>query len=441
MKTIVALATAPLNCAIHIIRVSGDDAFKIINKLSTNKISRQGFSIQRTTILDTDKSPIDDVLVMKYVAPKSYTGEDIVEINCHGGLFIASKIIELLVKAGCAYAKRGEFTQRALLNGKINLINAYGVNNSINATNLTSLKLAQNSLNNKLTKKIQGFLEQLFKLIGSIEVNIDYPEYDGVDNVTNKILIQKLTALNKQLKELYEYSQVSFKLTRGFNIALVGEPNVGKSSLLNKLIHENKAIVSNIPGTTRDIVEGRINYKELTFNFVDTAGIRTKANVIEALGIKKTYQELKKADLILLVLDSSKKLSKNEESLIKKLKSKNHIVILNKSDLARKNKATGFLFSCKKSKVNSLMDLIVKNVKAKDFSKSDMAYLQSADQIGTLAKAINQIDQVIIKAKKKQPIDLLVEHLHSCYDQLNELIGNGDLDFLDKLFATFCVGK
>ncbi|MCQ2956481.1 MAG: tRNA uridine-5-carboxymethylaminomethyl(34) synthesis GTPase MnmE [Mycoplasmoidaceae bacterium] len=441
MKTIVALATAPLNCAIHIIRVSGDDAFKIINKITTNRISRVGFSIQHTTIVDHDKSPIDDVLVMKYVAPKSYTGEDIIEINCHGGLFIASKIIELLVKAGCIYAKRGEFTQRALLNGKINLINAYGINNTINATNLTSLKLAQNSLNNKLTKKIQGFIEELFKLIGSIEVNIDYPEYDGVDNITNKVLIQRLTVLNKKLQELYEYSQISCKLTQGFNIALIGEPNVGKSSLLNKLIHENKAIVSNIPGTTRDIVEGRINYKDLTFNFVDTAGIRSKANVLESLGIKKTYQELNKADLILLVLDASKKNSKNENSLLKKIKNKNHLVILNKSDLSHKNTTNGFLFSCKKSKVSTLMDLIVKTVNAKDFSKTDMAYLQSADQVGTLLKAINQINQVIVKAKKKQPIDLLVEHLRSCYDLLNELVGNGDLDFLDKLFANFCVGK
>lgn len=440
MKTIVALATAPLNCAIHIIRVSGDDAFKIVNKISSTKITKVGFSIQRTTILD-NKSPIDDVLVMKYVAPKSYTGEDIIEINCHGGLFIASKIIELLVKSGATYAKRGEFTQRALLNGKINLINAYGINNSINATNLTSLKLAQNSLNNKLTKKIQGFIEELFKLIGAIEVNIDYPEYDGVDNITNKVLIQKLIVLNNKLKELFDYSQASFKLTQGFNVALIGEPNVGKSSLLNKLLHENKAIVSNIPGTTRDVVEGKINYKDLTFNFIDTAGIRNKANVVEALGIKKTYQELKKADLILLVLDASKKNSKNENILLKKIQNKNHMIILNKSDLARKNNTNGILFSCKKSKANKLMDLIVKNVLTKDFNKTDMAYLQSADQIGTLLKAINQIDKVITQAKAKQPIDLLVEHLHTCYDSLNELIGNGDLDFLDKLFANFCIGK
>ncbi|MCQ3908417.1 MAG: tRNA uridine-5-carboxymethylaminomethyl(34) synthesis GTPase MnmE [Mycoplasmoidaceae bacterium] len=440
MKTIVALATAPLNCAIHIIRMSGNDAFKIINKISSTKITKVGFSIQHTTILD-NTSPIDDVLVMKYVSPKSYTGENIIEINCHGGLFIASKIIELLVKSGATYAKRGEFTQRALLNGKINLINAYGINNTINATNLTSLKLAQNSLNNKLTKKIQGFIEELFKLIGSIEVNIDYPEYDGVDNITNNVLIKRLSLLNNKLNELHKYSEVSFKLSQGFNIALIGEPNVGKSSLLNKLLHENKAIVSNIPGTTRDIVEGRINYKDLTFNFVDTAGIRTKANVVEALGIKKTYQELKKADLILLVLDSSKKNSKNENMLLRQIKNKNHIVILNKSDLPRKNKTNGFLFSCKKSKANTLMDLIIKNVKTIDFNKTDMAYLQSADQIGTLEKAIKQIDHVIIKAKRHQPIDLLVEHLHDCYDSLNELIGNGDLDFLDKLFSNFCVGK
>jgi len=441
MKTIVALATAPLNCAIHIIRVSGDEAFKITQKICKDKLSRVGYSIQHTTILDSNKETIDDVLVMKYLAPKSYTGEDIIEIDCHGGLFIASKIIELLVANGASYAKRGEFTQRALLNGKINLINANGINNTINATNLTSLKVAQNAVSNKLTKKIQGFIEEVFKLIGTIEVNIDYPEYDGVDNVDNNVLIKRLTTLNKKLKNLYDYSQISYKVSQGFNIALIGEPNVGKSSLLNKLLHENKAIVSNIPGTTRDIVEGRINYKDVTFNFVDTAGIRTKANVVEALGIKKTYQELKKADLIILVLDCSKKNSKHEEQLIKKIANKNHLIVLNKSDLIRKNKTNGFLFSCKKSSVNKLMDLILKTVNASDFAKTDMTYLQTADQIGTLNNAINNIEDVIAKAKKYQPIDLLVEQLHACYDQLNELIGNGDLDFLDKLFANFCVGK
>lgn len=441
MKTIVALATAPLNCAIHIIRLSGDDVYKIVNKITSAKITKGSFSIQHTIILDTDKSPIDDVLVMKFTAPKSYTGEDVIEINCHGGLFIASKIIELLIKSGAIYAKRGEFTQRALLNGKINLINAYGINNTINATNLTSLKLAQNSLNNKLSNKIKNFIEELFKLIGSIEVNIDYPEYDGVDNITNDVLIKRLTALKTKLVNLYEYSQISHKLTRGFNIALIGEPNVGKSSLLNKLIHENKAIVSNIPGTTRDIVEGKINYKNLTFNFVDTAGIRAKANIVESLGIKKSYQELKKADLVLLVLDSSKKNSNNENKLIKQLTGKNHIIVLNKSDLTRKNKTSGFLFSCKKSKISSLMDLIVKNVQTKNINDTDMSYLQSSDQIGTLAKGIKEIETVIKKAKDNQPIDLLVEHLHNSYDYLNELIGNGDVDFLKKLFATFCVGK
>lgn len=441
MKTIVALATAPLNCAIHIIRVSGDDAFKIVQKICKDKIKKDGYSIQRNTIMDFNKNPIDDVLLMKFIAPKSYTGEDIIEINCHGGLFIASKIIELLIQAGGAYAKRGDFTHRALLNGKINLLNAYGINNSINATNLNSLKIAQNAVNNKLTKKIKSFIEEVFTLIGTIEVNIDYPEYDGVDNIDNRTLIKRLTILLKKLNELYDFSQTSIKISQGFNIALIGEPNVGKSSLLNKLLNENKAIVSNIPGTTRDIVEGRINYKDITFNIIDTAGIRAKASVLEALGIKKTFEQLKKADLIILILDGSRKISKNEQSLLKKIKDKNHIVVLNKCDLKKKNEAKGFAFSCKKSNISDLMDLVLETVKCKNINNTDMAYLQSADQIGTLKKAIININNVIANAKKQQPIDLLVEDLHNCYDQLNELIGNGDLDFLDKLFANFCVGK
>lgn len=440
MKTIVALATAPMNCAIHIIRISGDKAFTIVQKICHKHLVKKGYTIQYTSIFDGSKQ-IDDVLLMKYVAPKSYTGEDLIEINCHGGIVIVNKIIELLIKNGAIQAKRGEFTQRALLNGKINLLNANGINNSINAKNLFSLEIAQNAINNKLTSKIKKFINELFDLIGTIEVNFDYPEYDGVDNIDHKTLLKRLKTLLKQLQKLYMCSQLCFKISQGFNIAIIGKPNVGKSSLLNKFLNESKAIVSNIPGTTRDSVEGSINYQNITFNFIDTAGIRSNANMLEKLGIKKTMQKIKIADLVIVVLDSSKKMSNDELKIISKIKSKHHIVVLNKSDLKRVNKYNGFLFSCKKSNISILFNLIIKKIGLLNIDNKDMAYLQTSNEIGTLKKSINNLQLVINKAKKNVSIDLLVELLHESYNQLNELIGNGDLDFLDKLFASFCVGK
>ena len=440
MKTIVALATAPINCAIHIIRISGDKAFTIVQKICHKNLIKKGYTIQYTSIFDGSKQ-IDDVLLMKYVSPKSYTGEDMIEINCHGGTIIASKIIELLIRNGAVYAKRGEFTHRALLNGKINLLNANGINNCINAKNLFSLQIAQNAINNKLTFKIKKFINDLFMLIGTIEVNFDYPEYDGIDNIDHKTLIKKLEILLKQLKKLHSCSQICYKINHGFNIAIIGKPNVGKSSLLNKFLHETKAIVSNIPGTTRDSVEGIVNYKDITFNFIDTAGIRSNANMLEKLGIKKTMQKIKIADLVIMVLDASKNVTNDELKIIKKIKNKEYITVLNKSDLKKVNKYNGFLFSCKKSNISILFDLIIKKMRVLNIDDKDMAYLQTSNEIGTLKKSIDNLQLVINKAKKNVSIDLLVELMHETYNHLNELIGNGDLDFLDKLFANFCLGK
>lgn len=440
MKTIVALATAPINCAIHIIRISGDNVFTIVQKISHNKIIKKGYAIQYITIFDNDKQ-IDDVLLMKYVAPKSYTGEDIIEINCHGGIIIANKIIELLIRHGAVYAKRGEFTYRALLNGKINLLNANGINNSINAKNLFSLEIARNAINDKLTFKIKKFIDELFDLIGTIEVNFDYPEYDGVDNIDHSTLIKRLNILLNKLEKLYLCSQICLKINQGFNIAIIGKPNVGKSSILNKFLDESKAIVSNIPGTTRDSVEGSMNYKNITFNFIDTAGIRSNANMLEKLGIKKTMQKIKIADLIIMVLDASKKISDDELKIIKKLKNKQYLVVLNKADLKRVNKYDGFLFSCRRSNISVLLDLIIQKIGILNIDTKDMTYLQTSNEIGTLKKSIDNLQLVINKAKKNVSIDLLAELLHDSYNQLNELIGKGDSDFLEKLFANFCIGK
>lgn len=442
MKTIVALATAPLNCAIHIIRVSGNKAYQIVNAITQQRVTKVGYSLQRAIIINKKKQIIDDVILAKYVAPRSYTGEDIVEINCHGGVFVANQILQLLVANGAVYAKHGEFTQRALLNGKIDLLKANGVNNIINSMNFTALQISHNSLNGNLSKEIKQIKDDIFKIIGNIEINIDYPEYEDYEDLTTNVLLKKLKPIKKQLHKLLDYSIIANKITYGIKIAIIGKTNVGKSSILNLILNENKAIVSNIPGTTRDLVEGKINYKNLTLNFIDTAGIRKHSNQLELIGIRKSYEQMKIVDLILFVTDASKPITPFEQSLLKQIKNKPHLIIKNKCDLGKKNAIKGFNFSCKKDKIKSLLDEIVKILNFSEINNTNLTFVQTIQEIGNLKKIINTINNIEVSIKKKQPIDLIVEDIYQIDQYLADLLGeNKNIDFLEKMFKNFCIGK
>lgn len=442
MKTIVALATAPLNCAIHIIRVSGNKAYQIVNAITQQRVTKVGYSLQRAIIINKKKQIIDDVILAKYVAPRSYTGEDIVEINCHGGVFVANQILQLLVANGAVYAKHGEFTQRALLNGKIDLLKANGVNNIINSMNFTALQISHNSLNGNLSKEIKQIKDDIFKIIGNIEINIDYPEYEDYEDLTANVLLKKLKPIKKQLHKLLDYSIIANKITYGIKIAIIGKTNVGKSSILNLILNENKAIVSNIPGTTRDLVEGKINYKNLTLNFIDTAGIRKHSNQLELIGIRKSYEQMKIVDLILFVTDASKPITPFEQSLLKQIKNKPHLIIKNKCDLGKKNAIEGFNFSCKKDKIKSLLDEIVKILNFSEINNTNLTFVQTIQEIGNLKKIINTINNIEVSIKKKQPIDLIVEDIYQIDQYLADLLGeNKNIDFLEKMFKNFCIGK
>lgn len=442
MKTITALATAPLNCAIHIIRISGNKAYQIVNAITKQKVVKIGYTLQRATIINEKKQIIDDVIFAKYVAPKSYTGEDIIEINCHGGIFVANQILQLLVAHGAVYAKHGEFTQRALLNGKIDLLKANGINNIINSMNFTALQIAHNSLNGNLSKEIKQIKDDIFKIIGNIEVNIDYPEYEDYEDLTTNVLLKKLEPIKKQLTNLLDYSIIANKITYGIKVAIIGKTNVGKSSILNLILNENKAIVSNVPGTTRDLVEGKINYKNLTLNFIDTAGIRKHSNQLEQIGIKKSYEQMKIADLILFVTDASKPITPFEQSLLKQIKNKPHLIIKNKCDLYKKNTVKGFDFSCKKNKIKSLLDEIVKTLNFSEINNTNLTFVQTIQEIGNLKKIINTINNIEVSIRKKQPIDLIVEDIYQIDQYLADLLGeNKDIDFLEKMFKNFCIGK
>jgi tRNA modification GTPase len=297
-KTIVALATPPMNGAIHIIRISGDNAFNLVNRICSNKITRKGYEIQKTNILDNNKI-IDHVLINKFVAPKSFTGEDLVEINCHGGYYLASKIIELLIKYGCVLALPGEFTQRAYMNGKLLLHEAEAINNLINATSDRGIELANNGLNDGAINKLKKFRSDLFQLIAQVEINIDYPEFDDAPNMSIKKMNETIHSLINFATKVINDSTKIIPIIEGINIVIIGKPNVGKSSILNSIISKNRVIVSDTPGTTRDIITIPINLKGVTVNFLDTAGLRKTKNKIEQIGVNKTHEMMQKANLIL----------------------------------------------------------------------------------------------------------------------------------------------
>lgn len=298
--TICALATARMNCAIHLIRMSGPNAYHIINLITDKTIDKKSYKIIHANIVDNNQV-IDNVLINCFVAPNSYTGEDIVEINCHGGVLIADKILSLLIKYGAQLATKGEFTKRAMMNKKIDLSQTEAINNLIHAQNELAIKGSINALSGKTSEVLKNIRKALFNLIGQIEVNIDYPEYDDVEQVTSNYAYEITNKLIKQLKELLNNSKRFIPLNEGIKILILGAPNAGKSTLLNTLTQSKKALVSHIPGTTRDIIEANINIDDITLKLFDTAGIRTTNDEVEQLGINKAKEYLKQVDLVLLL--------------------------------------------------------------------------------------------------------------------------------------------
>ena len=317
--TIIGISTALSKGAISIIRLSGDDAIKIVNKvfkgIDLSKVEPN--TINYGHIVDFDSCQIiDEVLVSIFKAPKSYTKEDVVEINCHGGLFVTNKIYEQLVLLGARPSEPGEFTKRAFLSGRIDLTKAEAVMDVINAENNAALKIANSALNGKISTFVDQKRQELLDIIATISVNIDYPEYDDVEQLTNEDILPKLKTIKLELEDVLNNAKSAKLLKNGINTVIVGKPNVGKSSLLNTLIGENKAIVTNIPGTTRDIVEASINLGQVTLNLIDTAGIRITEDVVEKIGVEKSKEQINKADIILCVLDGSEPINEQDKDCL-----------------------------------------------------------------------------------------------------------------------------
>jgi tRNA modification GTPase len=385
--TIVALATAPMESAIGLIRISGKKSFSIIGQIFNKKINTTlAKNISFGKIIDGDKV-IDEVLVLSFKAPNSFTGEDVIEITVHGSLIVINKIIQLVIKNGARMAERGEFSKRAYFNGKIDLIQAESINDLITSKSEEAANLALTGLEGKVSANINTLKEKLLSILAHIEVNIDYPEYEDIEQITTNKLLPLITSLISEMKELLSDAKIGAVIKNGINTAIIGRPNVGKSSILNSLIKEDKAIVSDIAGTTRDVVEGRAYFEGITFNFLDTAGIRDSEDKIESIGIKKTKEMIEKADLVIMVTDNEEITDSEDIGLIKLISNKKHIIAHNKSDL-RKNKSDQKVrISAKNNQVNALIDAMISAVGFDVKNYENKPLLSNSRQVGLIMKA------------------------------------------------------
>ena len=450
--TIATISTALGVGAISIIRVSGPESIEIVNKIFTKDLSNiESHTINYGYIKD-GKNIIDEVLVSLMKAPKTYTREDLIEINCHGGIVTTNKILELLIKNGCRLAEPGEFTKRAFLNGRIDLVQAEAVNSLLNATTDISRKQAINELQGNNSNLIKELREKLIQMISNIEVNIDYPEYEDIEELTNSKILPKLKDYLSNLETIISKSKEGRIIKEGINVALIGKPNVGKSSLLNTLLEEEKAIVTNIAGTTRDIVEGQINISGVVFNLIDTAGIRNTDNVIEQIGVEKSKKVIKDCNLILLIFNNNDILTDEDKEIFNYVKETNKpiIIIINKVDLeTRLNKEylskdykIVEISTKTKAGINDLKETIKEIFNLEKIITDDINYSFNSRSIGLLEKSKDKIVAAINAINDNYPVDIVELEIKSAWEILGEIIGETYTEeLLDNLFSRFCLGK
>ena len=440
-STIAVISTALSQGAISIVRVSGDQAIEIVQKIFSRDIRHvPSHTIHYGYILDDDKEVVDEVLVSVFRGPKTYTTEDIVEINCHGGVYITRKILSLVLSHGATMAKPGEFTQRAFYHGRIDLSQAEAVEDMIEASNDTASHMAIQGIQGSVKKLLEPLIEDILNIIAQIEVNIDYPEYEDVEQLTTEELLPMTKQWLTKLDKILSRAQCGQLAKKGIDTVLIGRPNVGKSSLLNALLEEDKAIVTDIAGTTRDLVEGQIHIGPAQFNLIDTAGLRKSSDAIEQIGIEKTQEKLAQAQLVLLILDGSQPLTKEDEDLLEQTKDKNRLIIYNKKDVKSEKHPDGIWISAQNKEIDALLEAM------KDLYQQDLLteqpLLSNERQIGLL----NQAKQDMLQAKEamEQGVepDLVEIDIQAAHDHLKEILGEVHReDLLDTLFSKFCLGK
>ncbi|MHC5228389.1 tRNA uridine-5-carboxymethylaminomethyl(34) synthesis GTPase MnmE [Enterococcus sp. LJL99] len=456
--TIAAISTPPGEGAISIVRLSGDQAVKIVDRVYTcgqKKLNdMQTHTIHYGHIVDpkTDEV-VDEVMVSLMRAPKTFTREDVVEINCHGGIVVVNQLLQLLLREGARLAEPGEFTKRAFLNGRMDLSQAEAVMDLIRAKTDKAMSVALHQLDGNLSTLIRSLRQEILETLAQVEVNIDYPEYDDVEELTTKLLLEKAGFVKAQIEGLLTTAKQGKILREGLTTAIIGRPNVGKSSLLNHLLQEEKAIVTDIAGTTRDVIEEYVNVRGVPLKLIDTAGIRETEDIVERIGVERSRKALAESELILLVLNQSEPLTKEDKQLLEATEGLKRIILLNKTDLPKKLRESELAPWIKAEEIlpvsvlsNTGMDAL--EVKIADLffggetEDKDATYVSNTRHIALLDQAVLALDEVINGIELGMPVDLVQMDMTRCWDYLGEIVGDSVQDeLITQLFSQFCLGK
>lgn len=459
MDTIAAISTPMGEGAIAIVRLSGPEAIQIADKIYKGPKGKTLSSVESHTIhyghiVDRPSDRVvEEVMVSVLKAPRTFTREDVIEINCHGGIVTVNQVLQLALREGARLAEPGEFTKRAFLNGRIDLSQAEAVMDLIRAKTDRAMNVAMNQMEGRLSALVRRLRSEILETLAHVEVNIDYPEYDDVEEMTHQILVEKATAVKKEIETPLRTSEQGKILREGLSTVIIGRPNVGKSSLLNSLVHEAKAIVTDIPGTTRDVIEEYVNVRGVPLRLVDTAGIRETEDIVERIGVERSRQVLKEADLILLVLNYSEELSDEDVKLFEAVEGMDVIVILNKTDLEAKidtervrelanGRPVVTTSLLKEEGINDLEEAIQSLFYTGAIESGDLTYVSNTRHISILQQAKRAIEDALSGIEQDVPIDMVQIDLTRCWELLGEIIGDSVHESLiDQLFSQFCLGK
>lgn len=446
LESIAAISTAFGTAGISVIRISGDSAISEFNKIfkgkDLNKVNSH--TVHYGHIINHDGSHLDEVMVTILKAPKTFTTENTVEVNCHGGILITQKVLERILDLDIRLANPGEFSERAYLNGRIDLVEAESIMDLIHAKSEKAMKIANLGVQKETSKLIRNLRDKLLTIIAQIEVNIDYPEYDDAIIMSKEIIKPKTLDLIKEIELILRESQKNQIIRDGVKTAIVGKPNVGKSSLLNALLDEERAIVTEIEGTTRDTIEAYINVSGVTLKLMDTAGIRDTEDVVEKIGVNRSKKAITEAELVLLVLDRSKALTKEDQTLLALTKDQRRIIIGNKADLpkALQLEAVLSISTLTKEGLKDLEKAILKLLSLEDIESRDFNYLSNVRHIQKVKDAKQSLLSVLASIELDMPVDVYAIDLTQAWKSLGEILGEYyQDDLLNELFSKFCLGK
>lgn len=443
---IVAISTAYGMAAISVIRMSGKNSIEMLNEAFKGKdlTKVKSHTINYGYITSNKGEVIDEVMVSVFHAPRSFTNENMVEVSTHGGILVTNQVLERLLELGFRLARPGEFSERAYLNGRIDLVQAEAIMDLIEAKTNQALKIAHLGLNKETSKLIDNLKEKLLAIIAQIEVNIDYPEYDDAVVMSKEIIGPETHALLAEINHIIKESEKNQIIREGVKTAIIGKPNVGKSSLLNALLNEDKAIVTNIAGTTRDTIEAEINIGGIVLHLIDTAGIRETDDIVEKIGVERSKKALYEAELVLLVLDSSEDLTEEDIQLLEITKDKKRLIIGNKSDKDKRINLEELIFvsALHKEGFETLERKILKLLELSDILDRDYNYLSNARHIQKLKEARSSLEQVLNSIDLNMPVDVYAIDLTDAWHKLLEILGvRFENKLIDELFSKFCLGK